>query len=235
MEKVEHTFLFCDYAAEVWEGIKVIYGIHLYRRFFRTPRQWLFDILLRSTDIQATAITITIWHIWEARNGARNDEGFLHPKRIVEKTRAYVDMVIEHCVNQPRAARCGSVTSPLRWTPPPAGTVLINVDAAIFVTSRRMGIGAVILDDQGRCLSGFCEHRNDVTSPELAECLAMRRAIQFAQVEGHQHIILASDCLSVVQRLTDSALDRSTLGGVITDIKRIATSFSSCTFRHISR
>jgi hypothetical protein len=56
-----------------------------------------------------------------------------------------------------------------------------------------MGIGAVILDDQGRCLSGFCEHQNDVTSPELAECLAMRRAIQFAHAEGHQHIILASD------------------------------------------
>jgi hypothetical protein len=51
MEKVEHTFLFCDYATEVWEGIKVIYDIHLYRRFFKTPRQWLFDILLRSTDL----------------------------------------------------------------------------------------------------------------------------------------------------------------------------------------
>jgi hypothetical protein len=98
-----------------------------------------------------------------------------------------------------------------------------------------MGIGAAILDDQGWCLSGFCEHQNDVTSPELAECLAMGRAIQFAQAEGHQHIILASDYLSVVQRLTDSALDRSTLGGVITDIKRIVTSFSSCIFRHISR
>jgi hypothetical protein len=59
-------------------------------------------------------------------------------------------------------------------------TVLINVDSAIFATSRRMGMGAVILDDQGWCLSGFCEHQNEVTAPELAECLAMRRAIQFA-------------------------------------------------------
>jgi hypothetical protein len=130
-------------------------NIHLCRRFFRTPRQWLFDILFRSTDIQATTITIIIRYIWEARNGARNDEGFLHPKRIVEKTRAYVDMVIEHCVNQPHVARCGLVTSPLRWTPPPADTVMIMVDVAIFATSRRMGIGAAILDDQGRCLSGF--------------------------------------------------------------------------------
>jgi hypothetical protein len=60
------TFLFCDYAAEVWEGIKATYGITLCRHFFRNPRQLLFDILMRSTDTQATAITITIWHIWEA-------------------------------------------------------------------------------------------------------------------------------------------------------------------------
>jgi hypothetical protein len=76
MEKVEHTFLFCDYAADVWEGIKELYGINLCCHFFRAPRQWLFDILMRSTDTQATAITITIWHIWEARNGARNYESF---------------------------------------------------------------------------------------------------------------------------------------------------------------
>lgn len=124
-------------------------------RFFRTPHQWLFNILNRSADIQATAITIMIWHLWEARNGARNADGFLHPKRIVEKTRVYVDMVVQHCVNQPRAACCGSVSSPLRWTPPPASTVLINVDAAIFATSRRMGTGAVILDERGRCFGGF--------------------------------------------------------------------------------
>jgi hypothetical protein len=96
-----------------------------------------------------------------------------------------------------------------------------------------MGMGAVILDDQGRCLSGFYEHQNEVTSPELAKCLAMRRAIQFAQAESHQRIILASDCLSVVQRLADSGSDRSTMGVVVTDIKRIAASFSSCVFHHI--
>jgi hypothetical protein len=40
-----------------------------------------------------------------------------------------------------------------------------------------MGMGAMIQDGQGHCLSDFCEHKNEVTSPELAECLAMRRAI----------------------------------------------------------
>jgi hypothetical protein len=192
MERVEHTFLFCPYADEVWEAIKDCYDIHLQRRFFLSPRQWLFNMLERCTDIQATAITLTFWHLWEARNDARNNEGTIHPRRIVEKIKAYVDMVVQHCFKEPRASRRESVSSPPRWTLPPAGTTLMNVDAPIFASSRRMGIGAVMLDHQGKCLSGFSEHIKEVTSPEVAEALAVRRLLTFAQTEGHHNLIVAS-------------------------------------------
>lgn len=88
---------------------------------------------------------------------------------------------------------------------------------------------------EGGALAGFSEHRDEVTSPELAECLAMRRAIQFAQAEGHQHVTMASDCLSLIQWLNDKILDRSAMGAVVADIKQLAASFSSCSFRHIPR
>jgi hypothetical protein len=118
VERVEHTFLFCSYAEEVWEAIKECYGIHLQRRFFLSPRQWLFDVLERCSGIQTTAITLTFWHLWEARNDARNNEGIIHPRRIVEKIKAYVDMVVLHCFKKPQASRCESISSPLKWTPP---------------------------------------------------------------------------------------------------------------------
>uniref|UniRef100_A0ACD5VVS9 Uncharacterized protein n=1 Tax=Avena sativa TaxID=4498 RepID=A0ACD5VVS9_AVESA len=40
-------------------------------------------------------------------------------------------------------------SSVLRWSPPPAGMVLVNVDAAIFSATRRMGVGVVIQDHNG--------------------------------------------------------------------------------------
>jgi hypothetical protein len=73
VERVEHTFLFCSYAEEVWEAIKDCYGIHLQRRFFLSPRQWLFDVLERCSGVQTTAITLTFWHLWKAKNDARNN------------------------------------------------------------------------------------------------------------------------------------------------------------------
>jgi hypothetical protein len=235
VERVEHTFLFCSYAEEVWEAIKECYGIHLQRRFFLSPRQWLFDVLERCSGIQTTAITLTFWHLWEARNDARNNEGIIHPRRIVEKIKAYVDMVVLHCFKNPRASRCESSSSPLKWTPPPAGTILMNVDAAIFASSRRMGIGAVILDHRGECLAGFSDHLPEVTTPELAEALAIRRATSFSHTQGHRFLIVASDCLSLIHRLNDPAMGRSGLGAVVADIKLMATSFQSCSFKHIPR
>jgi ribonuclease HI len=69
----------------------------------------------------------------------------------------------------------------------------------------------------------------------LAEALALRKAVLFAKEEGFDSLIIASDCLSVVQRVNDLVTDRSDLGAVIEDIKLLASSFLSCSFTHVYR
>lgn len=54
--------------------------------------------------------------------------------------------------------RCESLHSASRWVPPPEGTVYINVDAALFISTRRMGIGVVIRDHRGTRLATCSEH-----------------------------------------------------------------------------
>jgi ABC-type uncharacterized transport system permease subunit len=71
--------------------------------------------------------------------------------------------------------------------------------------------------------------------PELAEALALPRAIHFAKDEGFDRLFVASDCLSIVQRVRSSVTDRSFLRSVIEDIKFLATTFSSCSFQHVFR
>jgi hypothetical protein len=56
-----------------------------------------------------------------------------------------------------------------------------------------------------------------------------------ARDEDLDKIILASDCLSVVQRVNSSTRDRSLVRVVVEDIKVMAASMSSVTVRHISR
>jgi hypothetical protein len=85
----------------------------------------------------------------------------------------------------------------------------VNVDAAIFTSSKQMGAGIVIRDHMGLCLAACGERSDNVTMLEMAEALAIRRVIVFAREEGFSDIILASDCLSAIQHINSSVTDRS--------------------------
>jgi hypothetical protein len=42
-ERVEHIFLFCQYAREVWQDLKKTYPVNLMRKGFTIPKEWVFD------------------------------------------------------------------------------------------------------------------------------------------------------------------------------------------------
>jgi hypothetical protein len=52
---------------------------------------------------------------------------------------------------------------------------------------------------------------------------------------GFNRIILASDCLSMIKKINSSSKDRSSIGSVVGDIRRLASGFSSCVFMHVRR
>lgn len=143
-------------------------------------------------------------------------------------------MILLHLYNNDSVQRCVSSSSHKR-IPPPEGTVLVNVDAAVFAPTRHMGAGVVIRDHLGSFLAASRELFQEVTNPELAEARAVLHAIVFARAEGFSKVIISSDCASVIQRLTYQASDRSVLGPVMTDIKTVALSFESCIFKHVFR
>jgi hypothetical protein len=91
------------------------------------------------------------------------------------KIMAYVDMIVQHCYKIKPGNMCES-SKVQNWTPPPPGEIMVNVDAALFPEQRRAA-GAVFRDNLGHCilapLPGF-------PTPEMAEAMALRRAMQIA-------------------------------------------------------
>jgi hypothetical protein len=62
--------------------------------------------------------------------------------------------------------------------------VHINVDGALFSSSRGMRVGVVIRNHRGDCLAACSELIVEISAPELAEVLAMHRAILPCQRGG---------------------------------------------------
>jgi hypothetical protein len=138
-ESIEHALLFCQFAREVWEAVQTVHPINLQRKYFTSTRVWTLDFLDRCSDLEATAMVVSMWHIWDARNRVREGEPMMHPRSVAEKALAYIQMIVTHLYNPPTSHRREISSSMLKWSPPPTGMVLVNVDAAIFSVSRRTG------------------------------------------------------------------------------------------------
>ena len=72
-------------------------------------------------------------------------------------------------------------------------------------------------------------------TPELAEALALRRAVALTCDEGFSRAVLQSDCFSVIQRTNASTVDRSLMGLITANMKELAAVFSSVRFSHVNR
>jgi hypothetical protein len=92
-EGLDHALLTCQFARVVWRKVKQRVPLRLERKTFTTYRQWLFDFLDRFDELQATTLAVTLWHIWEARNEARNSNAKPNPIRTCGKILAYVDLI----------------------------------------------------------------------------------------------------------------------------------------------
>ena len=70
--------------------------------------------------------------------------------------------------------------------------------------------------------------------PELAEAIAVRYAVVYAKDMNLQHVIVASDCLNLVRKIKAPGMDRSLVGPIIRDIKKLVRG-TSFVFIHVPR
>jgi hypothetical protein len=63
---------------------------------FTFPRVWVLDFLKRGSELELTTVMTTLWHIWDARNKAREDDILMHPGSIATKVKAYIEMILQH-------------------------------------------------------------------------------------------------------------------------------------------
>ncbi|XP_051212022.1 uncharacterized protein [Lolium perenne] len=229
-EGVEHILLFCPFARAIWDAVKAKVQIKLSLNSFSNLKLWVFAFLEKASAIQTTAFAVTCWQIWEARNDARNGRVCLQPARLACNIMVYVDSIVKFCHKSSPSKRCVSPSKP-SWSPPPIGTVCVNVDAAVFKAENLDGWGAVIRDHHGAVkLAGHGSVQGGA-SPEAAEAFAVRQALEIARERGFEKIILASDCQALILKIQATKLDGSMVG----DIKWLASGFLSCSFMYVSR
>ena len=165
---------------------------------------------------------LLFWRIWHHRNDIVFGKGdsiisvsvaFLENYLVSLNTSAANDSSISAkgkspCTSEKPHAPLGNIPAcekEFPWLPPPPGWIKLNVDASYDPIKRQAGTGW--------SRDSLCG------SAEEAECIAalsgIRKALQFSSGP----ILLESDCLNVVQAITEISLNRSANCYIIEELR----------------
>ncbi|XP_057251534.1 uncharacterized protein LOC130591739 [Beta vulgaris subsp. vulgaris] len=98
----------------------------------------------------------------------------------------------------------------LRWSPPPASALKINVDSSFILLSKKSGLVAICRDSLGRWQGGIW--RNTYCSNALeAEIRGILMAVNWVINKDWRHCIIASDCKNAVEEVHNNSGAKSVL------------------------
>uniref|UniRef100_A0A803PEK7 Reverse transcriptase domain-containing protein n=1 Tax=Cannabis sativa TaxID=3483 RepID=A0A803PEK7_CANSA len=101
----------------------------------------------------------------------------------------------------------------------PAGQWIVYTDAALDCKNLKHSFGVVAFDNAGHARAGFMVPCSGVVSPEVAEAKAILAALEWVQAIQLPVLIIASDCQSVVTKISSSFCNNSVLCDVVNAIR----------------
>ena len=156
------------------------------------PDQELFVLGLQNVR---EFIAITTWYLWWDRRKLVH-EG---KSQDAHQTSMGARAITANYVN----AHSLKATSKTRgWSRPPMGFVKLNVDAAFYPDEGRGATAAVIRDGKGNFLAAHCIYLDYAADAMMAEAMAMRDGLIFANSLGFPWVEAESDSSLVVEYCT---------------------------------
>ncbi|KAG5406909.1 hypothetical protein IGI04_013028 [Brassica rapa subsp. trilocularis] len=114
----------------------------------------------------------------------------------------------------------------------PPNLTLVNSDASWFQESSAAGFGWVLEESQRGILIEGSTHSDFVSSPFVAEALALREAM--VAVQHSPNVRMRSDNLKFIKTINSKSFPME-LYGVLKDIKYLSLSFDFIFFSHVQR
>ena len=198
---------------------------------------WLEHIFTRCSREDCNIAMMICWRIWIHRNDIIWNDKFgsvqqvlnsagqlLYQWQVAKKQVYYVDDDVHRLAH-------GAVS----WERPKFGWVKCNVDAAIFESQRRFGLGCVLRNSDGCFLAARCVGRPGMFGAREAEALGIREALSWLKKLQFPCVVVEMDCLQVFQALTEGFSGPNGFGLIIEECRALALSIGEVKFSFVRR
>lgn len=235
LETISHLFLYCAFAKRVWSS--TILSPHF------DPDSYInitaFTDALKACKTSACLPPIGIisdifpwicWEIWTARNKLIFEDWRISPEETV--SRAIRNAREWNSAQAPSAPPSWLQSQPLSIPDLDALTLGFS-DTAWSKESNTAAFGCIFQNREGQTIHHDSRMERNVSSPLVAEALALRWTIITALSKGFLNTYFNTDCKSLVTAIS-SQLPPAVLFGIIQDIDILSTCFSSISFKFIA-
>ncbi|KAL5851498.1 hypothetical protein ACOSQ3_006616 [Xanthoceras sorbifolium] len=195
-----------------------------------------FLVFCRSSLLSAdfVQLCVILWRTWYCRNSTIFLNKLLPVVDIVPWSIAFLEDFAKAGLLFPPAS-VGVRVQP-RWEAPSSGWFKINSDAAVDSVRKRVGLGVVIHDWQGRVVVSLSQSYPLLVLVEVTEAIAIRRGLQLVSEIGLSPVGFESDASSLVSFIVKKDPPLSDVGLVVADIIHLVSllSVSHISFVHRS-
>jgi hypothetical protein len=181
-ETLVHRFWQCPHSARVWDMLRSNSALKLANppmdvRSHRALQHWLLNWFGNLKEDELALAMTAIYHLWLARNNARDDPMIEDPSNVASRVLA----LVEEWRSMKRTNAAKEARAVTRWRPPPEGWHKSNADGAYSATEGYGGGGVIIRDHHGEPVAVARCFFPVATDPERADLLACRRAVSLAK------------------------------------------------------
>ncbi|XP_050277977.1 uncharacterized protein LOC126719473 [Quercus robur] len=223
---VLHAIWECPTLTPIWDSIQEL-SFRKNRSFRDTQELLLFA---NEEEKFLEMMVVTMWTIWSCRNQIRVQQNVYPIDQVVPNARQ-VPSVFHRANRVQQVPTTVSSTNRVTWIPPPANSLKINFDGALFRDINKVGLGVVIRNDHGQVLASLSEQIQLPFSSDLVEAMAAARAISFAHELSLSNYILEGDSEVVIKALKSNDDSLSSFGHILASAKTL-TDVNCITFSH---
>ncbi|KAG2302260.1 hypothetical protein Bca52824_030911 [Brassica carinata] len=233
LETAEHLFLHCSYTRRIWDS-------SIWKQDFNPSSHDTFTaaFLTSSKQINLPPLGVTetlfpwiCWGIWTARNFfIFENRKFLPGEILVKAIKSAQEWTQAQPQTRTLAAAPRTTIRPLSHP----SLVTCFTDAAWNATTNQAGCGWYFIDNETNSMLQGTKAMDYVSSPLMAEAMAIRSALLHALEAGFSKICIKSDCQALVATIT-SKRHSADLYVISRDIEHLSSCFLSISFSFISR
>ncbi|XP_060966357.1 uncharacterized protein LOC133034894 [Cannabis sativa] len=147
-ESVSHALFYCRSIRRVWKGTQ------FYPYIFANSSKILFhdvaDMIYTSLTKKDVEIFLcTAWLVWFNRNKALKDQAHDPDHAILSLAQSYLEDYHSSQRIPTSSSHPSQMSAPTSWSPPAAGLLKLNVDAAVSQATGKAGFGGIIRNSDG--------------------------------------------------------------------------------------